>query len=76
MNNVEFRNPEEWSRELTKILQGILRYFEEHDVMSDPTDAPAYWLIDQLTDADEVIKEFVSRWPDHDITGAPNGGSH
>ena len=75
-DGIELNKPGECSNELKIIIDGIVSYVEKNGVSNDPTDAPAYWLLDRLTTADQIVKEFVSSWPDYDVSEAPNGGVH
>jgi len=75
-DGIELNKPGECSNELKIIIDGIVSYIEKNGVSNDPTDAPAYWLLDRLTTADQIVKEFVSSWPDYDVSEAPNGGIH
>lgn len=76
MEDIEPLNPEEHSKELTRVLEGVVHYLDNHGVTGNPTDAPAFWLLDHLTNADEIVKEFISCWPDYDVTDLPNGDAH
>lgn len=72
---ISFIHSDSCSRELRSIVRSIINRIATEGVRPNPNDASAYWLLDQVTECEEVIDKFLSTWTECDVSTIPNAGN-